>query len=48
MSLTIAWAATALVVLGCSAAVLLYPVPIIEAWPPAERLYIALGMVPGR
>ena len=46
--LAMAWLATALVVLGVAAAVFLYRVEIIEAWPPAERFYIALGMGPAR
>ena len=46
--LAMAWLATALVVLGVVAAVFLYRVEIIEAWPPAERFYIALGMGPAR
>jgi len=42
--LKLAWIVTGLVVLGLVAALYLFRTEIVEAWPPAARLYLALGL----
>ena len=46
--LLLAWIASLMIFLGVPAALLLYRVEIMEAWAPAERLYDAIGLGPGR
>ncbi len=43
-ALWLAWAATVLAVLGFAAAVVTFRQEIVAAWPPAARLYLALGL----
>lgn len=45
-ALKLAWAGTAMVFAGVFAGLILYRAPIVAAWPPAERLYIAVGLMP--
>jgi predicted Zn finger-like uncharacterized protein len=44
LALAAAWAASGLVLAGFIAAMLAYRAPIAEAWPPAARLYLLLGL----
>jgi predicted Zn finger-like uncharacterized protein len=43
--LMLAWLASALVLLCFFGALVLYRIDIVAAWPPAERLYVALGLI---
>ncbi|SDD16156.1 MJ0042 family finger-like domain-containing protein [Belnapia rosea] len=44
LALAAAWTASGLLLLGFVAALLLWQAPIVEAWPPAARLYLLLGL----